>query len=142
MSHRFNNIFDELPRETQELIEARYGRRRNRRWQFVAFALLAIGLPWLMWSAWHHSNPPIRVSLVSFTPVDDRSIEITYALIRKDPATGVTCTLIARDLDKNIVGEIDLEVPSGTRSPTQITARIPTRLQAVNAGVLDCRPTK
>lgn len=142
MSHRFNEIFDELPSETQALIEARYGKRKNQLWQFAAFALLAVGLPWLMWSAWHHSNPAIRVSLVSFSPIDDRSIEITFALIRKDPATGVSCTLIARDIDKNIVGEIDLSIAPGLRSSTQVTATIPTRLKAVNAGVLECRPTK
>ncbi len=142
MSHRFNEIFDELPDETQALIEARYGKRKNRLWQLAAFALLALGLPWLMWSAWHHSNPAIRVSLVSFAPIDERSIDLTFALIRKDPATRVLCTLIARDIEKNIVGEIDLPIAPGLRTSTQITATIPTRLEAVNAGVLECRPAK
>lgn len=142
MSHRFSEIFDELPRETQELIETRYGKRQSRLWQLVAFALLAIGLPWLMWSAWHHSNPDIRVSLVSFTPVDDRSIDLTFVLIRKDPTIPVRCTLIARDFDKNIVGEMDLPIAPGSRTSTQITATIPTRLEAVNAGVLECREAK
>jgi hypothetical protein len=47
---------------------------------------------------------------------------------------------VARDFEKNIVGEIDFEVPASKTNPQKITAEIPTRLEAVNAGVLECRP--
>ncbi len=140
MSHRFSENFDELPRETQELLIARYGAARKNYWKFLALALLALGLPWLMWSAWYHSNPEVRVTLVSFKPIDDRSIEITFDIDRRDPELAHTCTLIARDYEKNVVGEIDFPVAPSDSSPTQIRAVIPTRLAAVNAGVLECRP--
>lgn len=140
MSHRFSENFDELPRETQELLIARYGAARKNYWKFLALALLALGLPWLMWSAWYHSNPEVRVTLVSFKPIDDRSIEITFDIDRRDPELAYTCTLIARDYEKNVVGEIDFPVAPSDSSPTQIRAVIPTRLAAVNAGVLECRP--
>ena len=140
MSHRFSESFDELPRETQELLIARYGAARKNYWKFLALALLALGLPWLMWSAWYHSNPEVRVTLVSFKPIDDRSIEITFDIDRRDPELAHTCTLIARDYEKNVVGEIDFPVAPSDSSPTQIRAVIPTRLAAVNAGVLECRP--
>lgn len=140
MSHRFSENFDELPRETQELLIARYGAARKNYWKFLALALLALGLPWLMWSAWYHSNPEVRVTLVSFKPIDDRSIEITFDIDRRDPELAHTCTLIARDYEKNVVGEIDLPVAPSDSSPTQVKAVIPTRLAAVNAGVLECRP--
>lgn len=92
-----------------------------------------------MWSAWYHSNPPARITLVSFKPIDNRQIEITFELDRNDPKGAQSCTLVARDFDKNIVGEIDYEVAPSQSNPIKITAIIPTRLTAVNAGVLECR---
>ncbi|NCV34092.1 MAG: DUF4307 domain-containing protein [Actinobacteria bacterium] len=140
--HRFKEIFDELPRETQELLNSRYGVSGTSYWRYLALVALAIGLPWLMWSAWYHSNPAARVTLVSFTPIDDRSIEITFDLDRKDSTIDHTCTLIARDYEKNVVGEIDIPVAPSATNPVEITATIPTRLAAVNAGVLECRPSE
>lgn len=139
---RFKDIFAELPRETQELLNSRYGVSSHSYWKYLALALLAIGLPWLMWSAWYHSNPETRVTLVSFTPIDDRSIEITFDLDRRDSAISHTCTLIARDYEKNVVGEIDIPIAPSATNPVEITAKVPTRLAAVNAGVLECRPSK
>jgi hypothetical protein len=129
----------ELPRETKELLEARYGKSEGVLWKYLAIAILVIGLPWLMWSAWYHSNPPARITLVSFKPIDERAIEITFELDRSDPKIAQSCTLVARDFDKNIVGEIDLEVASSGANPVKITAVVPTRLAAVNADVLECR---
>ena len=140
MSHRFDDIFDELPKESQELLRNRYGEASPGYWKFLAIIVLAIGLPWLIWSAWYHSNPETRVTLVSFRPIDDRSIEITFDLDRRDSNSPHICTLIVRDYEKNVVGEIELAVPASPTNPTQITTTIPTRLKAVNAGVLECRP--
>jgi hypothetical protein len=140
--HRFKDIFDQFPRETQELLITRYGERPRKNWKFLAIAIMAIGLPWLMWSAWFHSNPETRVTLVSFRPIDARSIEITFEIDRRDPQVAHICTLIARDYEKNVVGEVDINVPSSSSNPTQITEVIQTRLTAVNAGVLECRPSQ
>ena len=129
----------ELPKETKDLLDARYGRSSSKLWRYLAFLLLLIAVPWLMWSAWYHSNPPARITLVSFKPIDDRQIEITFELDRNDPKGAQSCTLVARDFDKNIVGEIDYEVAPSQSNPIKITAIIPTRLTAVNAGVLECR---
>jgi hypothetical protein len=141
-SHRFDDIFDELPKETQELLNSRYGVAPRNRWKYLAFLLLAVGLPWLMWSAWYHSNPETRITLVSFEPIDDRSIEITFDIDRRDSNIANSCTLIARDYDKNVVGEVDIPIAPSASNPTQVTAVIPTRLAAVNAGVLECRPSQ
>lgn len=130
----------ESPSDLENLLKQRYGKSNNNLWKYSALLLLAIGLPWLMWSAWYHSNPPARVSLVSFKPIDSRTIEITFELDRRDPVSLQICTLVARDFEKNIVGEIDFEVPASKTNPQKITAKIPTRLEAVNAGVLECRP--
>lgn len=139
MTDRFDDIFADLPKQTQELLQQRYGAKRRNYWQVAALLILALGLPWLMWSAWHHSNPSARITLVSFKPIDARSIEIKFELIRRDPGVAQLCTLIARDFDKNIVGEIDVTIPATPdKQSLIITEVIPTRLEAVNAGVLGC----
>jgi hypothetical protein len=50
----------------------------------------------------------------------------------------VVCTLIARDFDKSIVGQIDYEIPAG-KSKVELVTIVPTRSQAVNADVSSCR---
>ena len=92
-----------------------------------------------MWSAWHHSNPEIRVTLISFQNEKSDSIEITYVVERRDPSRELTCTLVARDIDKNVVGEIEDNVPASTSSSITISRTIPARIAPVNAAVLGCR---
>ena len=135
MSANFSN----LPLETQELLAQRYGLKRRNGWKIPAAILLVIGLPWLMWSAWHHSNPEIRVTLISFQNEKSDSIEITYVVERRDPSRELTCTLVARDIDKNVVGEIEDNVPASTSSSITISRTIPARIAPVNAAVLGCR---
>ena len=135
MSANFSN----LPPETQELLAQRYGIRRKSRWKIPAAILFILGLPWLMWSAWHHSNPEIRFTLVSFQNEKSDSIDITYLIERRNPSLPLTCTLVARDIDKNVVGEIEDKVPASTTSRITISRTIPARIAPVNAAVLDCR---
>lgn len=104
----------------------------------MAALLLAVFLPWLSWSAWHHSNPEIRVTLISFQNVTEKSIEITYLVERRDPQQPLKCTLLARDIDKNIVGEIEDFIPASNSGSTTKTTTIPTRIAPVNAAVLEC----
>ena len=138
MSANFSN----LPPETQELMAQRYGIKRQSSWKIPAALLLILGLPWLMWSAWHHANPEIRVTLISFQNEKSDSIEITYKVDRRNPSLPLTCTLVARDIDKNVVGEIEDKVPASTSSGVTISRVIPARIAPVNAAVLECRATR
>lgn len=129
----------DLTPETLELLQQRYGRSKSpKAWKFLAALLLAVFLPWLTWSAWHHSNPEIRVTLISFQNVTEKSIEITYLVERRDPQQPLKCTLLARDIDKNIVGEIEDFIPASSNGSTTKTTTIPTRIAPVNAAVLEC----
>ncbi|NCW35068.1 MAG: DUF4307 domain-containing protein [Actinobacteria bacterium] len=136
MPERFAN----LDPETQEFLRQRYGIKESSRWRLVAVGILIIGIPWLIWTALYHSNPEIRFSLVSFTSIDEKSISITFDITRKDPATPLRCTLVARDFDKNVVGESEELIPPAKEKLVRHTATIPTRLKAVNADVLRCAP--
>jgi len=118
--------------------EERYGVAKATRWPLIALVVGILGIGWLMWSALYHSNPPLRSQLVSFAITDDRSASVRYFIERQDSNQVVVCTLIARDYDKNIVGQIDQEIPAG-KSKVELVTNVPTRSQAVNADVSSCR---
>ena len=131
--------FEDLPPETKALLIERYGKPRSPRWKWVALFVAMIALPWLLWTAWFYSNPEIRTAPVRYETLDDQNISLSFELTRRDPASEVICTLIALDIDKNVVGEIELAVPAASEESILVNAKIPTRLRAVNASVDSCR---
>ena len=118
--------------------EERYGVTKATRWPAIALVVGILGIGWLVWSALYHSNPPLRSQLVSFTITDDRAASVRYFIERQDRNQVVVCTLIARDFDKNIVGQIDQEIPAG-KTKVELVTDVPTRSEAVNADVSSCR---
>ena len=118
--------------------EERYGAAKATRWPVIALVVAILGIGWLLWSALYHSNPPLRSQLVSFTITDDRSASVRYFIEREDSNQVVVCTLIARDFDKNVVGQIDQEIPAG-KSKVELVTDVPTRSESVNADVSSCR---
>ena len=118
--------------------EERYGAAKATRWPAIALVVAILGIGWLMWSALYHSNPPLRSQLVSFTITNDREASVRYFIERTDSQQIVVCTLIARDYDKNIVGQIDQEISAG-KSKVELVAVVPTRSESVNADVSSCR---
>jgi hypothetical protein len=118
--------------------EDRYGVRPAKRWVLPATVIAAIGISWLVWVGLHHSNPDIRSSVISFTATTDREMSIRYEVVRKDKDQVLTCTLVARDYDKNVVGQIEDEIGPGL-AVVQKNTEIPTRSQGVNADVVACR---
>ena len=118
--------------------EERYGARKATRWPVIALVVGILGVTWLIWSALYHSNPPLRSQLVSFTITNDREASVRYFIERTDSQQVVICTLIARDYDKNIVGQIDQQIGAG-KSKVELVTLVPTRSEAVNADVSSCR---
>ena len=118
--------------------EERYGATKATRWPAVALVVAILVIGWLLWSALYHSNPPLRSQLVSFTIDSDRQASVRYFIERSDNQQVVICTLIARDFDKNIVGQIDQEIGAG-KSKVELVTAVPTRSEAVNADVSSCR---
>ena len=117
----------------------RYGIKKGVNWVGFAVFLAIAGIGWLTWAGLHHSNPPIRVQLISFTVENDRETSIRYSVDRNGVEGPVICTLIARDYYKNIVGQLDEEVPPG-QGKVELRTSVATRIEAVNADVLGCRP--
>jgi hypothetical protein len=118
--------------------EERYGAAKATRWPAIALVVAILGIGWLMWSALYHSNPPLRSQLVSFTITNDREATVRYFIERSDSQQVVVCTLIARDYDRNIVGQIDQEIGAG-KSKVELVTVVPTRSESVNADVSSCR---
>jgi hypothetical protein len=115
----------------------RYGIKPANRWRPVAAAILVVGLIWLLWAGLHHARPEISQRLISFTVTDSREIFIRYEATRLDPNRELTCTLVARDIDKLIVGQVDDVIPAG-QGYIDRTTPIPTRNLAATATVLRC----
>jgi nitrogen regulatory protein PII-like uncharacterized protein len=116
----------------------RYGLRKKRSWVGVALITAVVGVGWITWAGLYHSNPEIRVQLISFTVDSDREVSVRY-FVERDSAEAVSiCTVIARDFYKDIVGQIDVEIPSG-KEKVELVSVVPTRNLAVNADVSSCR---
>jgi len=116
----------------------RYGVKKSRSWIAVAVITAILGVGWITWAGLHHSNPAIRTQLITFVVDNDREVSVRYSVDRHSNQAATICTLIARDYDKNIVGQIDQEIPAG-RSKIELVTVVPTRSEAVNADVSSCR---
>jgi hypothetical protein len=57
---------------------------------------------------------------------------------RSNSEAATICTLVARDYYKDIVGQIDIEIPAG-KEKVELVSVVPTRSPAVNADVSTCR---
>jgi hypothetical protein len=116
----------------------RYGVKKPRSWIAIALITAIVGVGWVTWAGLYHSNPQIRVQLISFTVDSDRAVSVRYFVDRNSADTASICTVIARDFYKDIVGQIDVEVPAG-KEKVELVSVVPTRSQAVNADVSTCR---
>ena len=116
----------------------RYGIRTGNRWLAPALVFAVTGIAWLMWAGLHHSNPPIRYSLISYDITSEKEISVRYSVQRHDKNQIVICTLIARDFDKNVVGQVDDEIEPGLAALERTTS-VQSRGPAVNADVIGCR---
>jgi hypothetical protein len=115
----------------------RYGIKHATRWRPVAGIILSVGLIWLLWAGLHHARPEITFRLISFTVSNDRETQIRFEATRRDATRELTCTLVARDFDKLIVGQIYDVIPAG-QGYIDRTTTIPTRNLAATATVLRC----
>jgi hypothetical protein len=116
----------------------RYGVKKGGSWIAVALVTAILGVGWITWAGLHHSNPAIRIQLITFTIDSDRAVSVRYSVDRESAAAETICTVIARDYDKNIVGQIDQEIAAGT-GKVELVSVVPTRSEAVNADVSSCR---
>ena len=123
-------------------LRERYGIKsagKNRIW-ITLFSLFPV-LSWFIWSGTNFANPDIRSTLISFKVVSDQKISITYKILVRDTTIEHSCSLVAKDFDKNTVGEVVDLMPASSLAigENQRTVEISTRLPAVNAQIASCQ---
>ena len=103
-----------------------------------ALSFILIGGAWILWAGLHHAEPAISYSVIAFDNTNPRNTELRYTVTRRDSTLSATCTIAARDIDKVIVGQFDDHIPA-SGGTLERTVTIPSRADAVNAGVTSCR---
>ena len=116
----------------------RYGIKSNRAWIPTATVLSLIFGAWLIWSASHHARPALSYELIAFDNKDPRNIEIRYSITRRDLSRDAICVLVARNYDKDVVGQVEERFTSQDQAQQVRTVTIPSRDDAVNASVTTC----
>jgi hypothetical protein len=118
----------------------RYGVKKGRSWIAVALITAIAGVSWITSAGLHHSNPTIRIQVITFVVSDlgGGEVSVRYSVDRHSTTSATVCTVIARDYEKNIVGQVDQEIPAG-KAKVELVTVVPTRTEAVNADVSSCR---
>jgi len=124
--------------ESQFDYNDRYGIKPSKSWVKFAIGFALVGGIWVVWAGLHHAQPLVRSELISFTTQDPRNPVIRYFVQRDKSDDVVICTLTARDFEKNVVGQVDDTIAAG-ESYVERNITIPTRGDAVNAGIAGCR---
>ena len=127
---------------TDPALKQRYGissGRKNR--PLILGVLLSIAAAWFLWSGFNAANPALRSELISFKVIDDQAILISYKISVRNLTKEHSCSVVARDIDKNTVGQVTDLMPANSllAGANLRTVEIPTRLPAVNAGILSCQ---
>ena len=127
---------------TDPYLQKRYGIKASSNRRFIyAGIFLSLVAAWFIWSGFNAANPALRSELVSFEVIDDQSISISYKITVRDLSKQHSCSLVARDIDKNTVGQVEDVMPGQSLLPgaNLRTVEITTRLPAVNAGIASCQ---
>lgn len=124
-------------------IAQRYPSARLPRWTWVVAAavVVAIGTPWLIWTALHGANPAISAKLVTFTVTSDTTVDVNITVQRPDPSVAGVCTLKAQAIGTDTVGQLDVIVEPGGTELTDYSVTLRTFKPATSASVVGCRTT-
>ncbi|TDD64642.1 DUF4307 domain-containing protein [Jiangella aurantiaca] len=137
---------DTAPRD---VLAERYGRAPGRgaagarggRGVLVAVVsgavLVAVLVGWLIVRS--ASGPTVDAELLSWDEPRDGVLSARVE-IRRDADLAVTCDLIAVDLRRIIVGQLDLEVPAGPDEHLVVPADIPLEGDGIVPELRGCRP--
>ena len=123
-------------------IARRYPPRRLPRWAWipVAVALGGIGLTWLVWSAWYGANPVVSGRVSAFQVTSDTTVDAVLTVQRPDPSVPVRCTLAAKAVSYDIVGQLPVEVAASDQELEDIAVTLRTFKRATTVELQGCVP--
>ena len=94
----------------------------------LAVVVAVVGLGWLGWTMWFHTNPAVRSELVSFQVTGDHETQARLD-VRLGEGVDATCRLRAFAEDHTPVGELAFTPTSGTNEVVIRTERRATTVE-------------
>lgn len=118
----------------------RYPRPTRRRPLLIAAVavLAAIGLGWLVWTAYEHADPAVSGDIHVFTIPSAHKVTFTLTVQRRDPSVPVSCAVIAQASDFETVGQKTIRIPGSTSSLVDLPGQLTTIRQATSVSVSQC----
>lgn len=123
---------------------ARYGRQplpaRTRRRIATGLTLLivAAGVGVALVGFQRLGGGDVDGELRGYQLIDDRTVEVTIAVTRKDPARPAVCIVRGRSLDGSETGRREILVPPSDSATVQVTAIVKTSRPPVVGDVYGC----
>lgn len=94
----------------------------------VAVLLAVLGLGWLGWTVWFHTNPAVTSDLVTFDVTSDHEVAARLDVRLADDVEA-SCRLRALAEDKTAVGEVAFAPVDGSNSVVIRTERRATSVE-------------
>lgn len=125
-------------------IARRYPPRRTPSWAWIplAAALAAVGLSWLVWTAWIGANPPVSARISSFQVTSDTSVSAVVTVQRPDPTLRVRCTVVAKAVSYETVGQLPLELAASDTTLLDVPVTLRTFKRATTVDLDGCVPLR
>jgi hypothetical protein len=125
-------------RANDPYLQVRYGIKQVRApWIVPAIVTALVGGAWLIWSAWFHTQGSITTSVLTYQKISDQKISVNYSYEVGKKGGKYLCTFTAVDQLSNVVGEINVAMPTGP-SHGNATQIIPTRSAATSVTLDSC----
>ncbi len=122
----------------------RYGPQRAPRTGLVralAVAGILAGLGLTAWLGLRVGQVPVEWRDVAFRIEGDELVEVTFDVIRTDPARPAACRVDALNEAHAQVGVVTVDVPPGDHHQVRLTTQVRTSERAVTGTVTSCRVT-
>ena len=115
----------------------RYPDQRRRGVIWVSGLVGVIALGWLGWVIADQSTPEVTSGLKTWTIADDHSVDVEVTVRLRDKDVQATCLVRAFAVDKSIVGETNLKVPTG-HTHQDVTGSVRTERRATSIELIGC----
>lgn len=125
-------------------IARRYPPGRTPRWAWIPLAavLAAIGLTWLLWSALIGANPPVSARISAYEVTSDTSVSAIVTVQRPDPTVPVRCTVVAKAVTYETVGQLPVEVAASDAELVDVPVTLRTFKRATTVDLDGCVPLR
>lgn len=126
----------------RDLLAERYGRRTRRESRGVLVGVVAgvaLVTAIVVWLIVRSSGTTLDAELLGWDEPRD-GVLTARVEIRRDAGMAVTCDLVAVDLRRIIVGQLELQVPAGPDEHLVVPADIPLEGDGVVPELRGCAP--